>query len=86
MRDKFQSLFVKTRKIIYEQRRFNLRRQEEGESAASFNSNVYALAEHCGYWDVRDELIQDRLVVGIHDSRLSEKGYSWMLISLWIKQ
>ena len=72
VRDEFQSFFVKRRNIVYEQSRFNLRRQEEGESAASFISNVYALAEHCGYGDLHEELIWDRLVVGIRDSRLSE--------------
>ena len=39
----------------------------------SFISNVYALAEHCGYGDLWDELIRDRLVVGICDSKLSEQ-------------
>ena len=34
---------------------------------------VYALAKHCGYGDLRDELIRDRLIVGIRDSRLSER-------------
>ena len=73
VRDKFESFFVKRRNIVYEWCRFNLRWQEEGESAASFISDVYALAEHCGYGDLRDELIQDRLVVGTRDSRLLER-------------
>ena len=73
IRDKFQSFFVKRRNIVYGRCRFNLRRQEEGESAASFISNVYALADHCDYGDLSDELIRDRLVVGIRDSRLSER-------------
>ena len=59
--------------MVYEWCRFNLRRQEEGESAASFISDVYALVEHCSYGDLHDELTQDRLVVGIRDSRLSER-------------
>ena len=50
IRDKFQSFFVKRINIVYEWGRFNLRHQEEGESAASFISDVYALAEHCGLW------------------------------------
>ena len=64
---------MKRGNIVYERCRFNLRCQEEGESAASFISDVYALAEHCGYGDLRDELIRDRLVVGIRDRRLSER-------------
>ena len=73
VRDKFQSFFVKRRNIVYERCRFNQRCQEEGETAASFISDVYALAEYCGYGNLRDELIRDRLVVGIHDRRLSER-------------
>ena len=50
-----------------------VRCQEERELAASLISDVYALAEHCGHGDLCDELIQDRLVVGIRNSRLSER-------------
>ena len=39
IRDKFQSFFMKTRNIVYERCRFNLRYQEEGESATSCISN-----------------------------------------------
>ena len=53
-----------------------MRRQEEGESVASFINNLYALAEHCGYGELHDEMIRDRLVVGIHDKKLSEKLYN----------
>ena len=38
-----------------------------------FITDVYALAEHCGYGDLHDEMVHDRIVVGIRDSRLSEK-------------
>ena len=34
---------------------------------------MYALAEHCGYWGLRDELILDRLVIGIRDGRWSKQ-------------
>ena len=64
---------MKRRNVDYEQGRFNLRCQEGGESAASFISDVYALAEYCGYGDLHDELIQNKLVLGLCDSRLSER-------------
>ena len=75
VRDRFQSFLWKGLKtnIIYEQCSFNLGHQEEGESAASIISDVYALAEHSGNGDLRDELIWDRLVIGIHDSSVSER-------------
>ena len=34
---------------------------------------LYDLAENCDYGDIREEMIRDRLVVGIRDSALSEK-------------
>ena len=73
VRARFENFFVKKRNVIYERARFNLRRQEEGESVASFINDLYALAEHCGYGELHDEMIRDRLVVGIHDKKLSEK-------------
>ena len=34
---------------------------------------VYQLAEHCRYGDLRDEMIRDRIVVGLRDTNLSVK-------------
>ena len=34
---------------------------------------MYGLAEHCGFGQLHDELIRDRIVVGIRDVALSEK-------------
>ena len=34
---------------------------------------MYSLAEHCGYGRLHDEMVRDRIVVGILDSTLSEK-------------
>ena len=34
---------------------------------------LYNLAESCSYAEVKDEMIRDRLVVGIQDMALSEK-------------
>ena len=64
---------MKKRNVVYERCRFNLGRQEEGESATSFINDVYALAEYCGYEDLCDELIRDGLSVGIRNRRLSER-------------
>lgn len=36
-------------------------------------TTLYALAEHCNYLALHDELIRDRLVVGLADRRLSER-------------
>ena len=67
---KFDNHFVHRRN---ERARFNRRRQEEGESVDSFITALYTLAEHCGYGELHDEMVRDRIVVGIRNGALSEK-------------
>lgn len=50
-----------------------MRNQREGEPVDSFVTALYALAEHCSYGVLHDELIRDRLVVGLSDKVLSER-------------
>ena len=70
---RFQDHFIARRNIIFERAKFNSRVQEGGESAESFITSLYGLAEHCGFGTLHDELIRDRIVVGIRDTTLSEK-------------
>ena len=44
-----------------------------GESVDSFVTDLHVLAEHCGYGPLHDEMIRDRLVVGLQDARHPEK-------------
>ena len=39
----------------------------------SFITSLYCLAEHCGYGMLHDEMIRDRIVVGLWDTAVSEK-------------
>ncbi|XP_061167955.1 uncharacterized protein K02A2.6-like [Saccostrea echinata] len=71
--NKFQTHFVSRRNVIFERAKFNQRKQKEGESADSFITALYTLVEHCEYGALKDEMIRDRIVVGIRDSKLSEK-------------
>ena len=73
VREKFNSHFVARRNIIYECAKFNLRKQEEGESVDTFITDLYALAEHCDYKELHNDMIRDRIVVGIRDIKLSER-------------
>ena len=50
-----------------------MRKQEEGESVDMFMTALYALAEHCSYSKLHDEMIRDRLVVGLRSVKMSEK-------------
>ncbi len=70
--DKFDKHFVARRNVIYERVQFNRRRQNAGEKANDFITALFKLADTCDYGTLKDELIRDRLVVGISDSRLCE--------------
>ena len=73
VRARFDSHFVKRRNVIFERAKFNMRKQEDGEPVDSFITALYALAEHCGYGELHDQMIRDRIVVGLRDASLSEK-------------
>ena len=73
VKEKFNTHFVKRRNTIFERAKFKQRRQEEGESADSFIMDLYRLAEHCGYEGLHDEMVRDRIVVGLRNAALSEK-------------
>ena len=70
---KFESHFVQKQNVIYERAKFNLRKQEEGETVDLFITALYGLAEHSDYGNLHDQLIRDRIVVGIRDANLSKK-------------
>ena len=69
--NKSEAHFAKRRKYL-RTKKFNMRRQQEGEPVDSFITLLYRLAEHCNYHDLHDAMIQDRIVVGLRDSNLSE--------------
>ena len=73
VKSKFDSHFVKRRNVIYERAKFNQRKQEEGENVDVFITALYSLAEYCEYGNLREEMIRDRIVVGIRDATLSFK-------------
>ena len=69
----FDAFFKVRRNVIFERARFNRRNQQEGESVEKYIVALYSLSENCEYGDLRDEMIRDRLVVGIKDVSLSER-------------
>lgn len=70
---KFEAHFVKKKNVVFERAKFNLRKQEDGEAVDSFITSLYKLSEHCAYGNLRDELIRDRIVIGVRDKKLSMK-------------
>lgn len=73
VKDKFDNHFIVTRNVIFERSKFNKRKQEDSVNVENFVTSLYTLLEHCGYNDLREEMIRDRIVVGIKDAKLSVK-------------
>ena len=70
---RFDAHFIKRRNPIFERARFNQRRQTPGESVDQFATALHTLAEHCDFKTLKDEMIRDRLVVGLLYADLSER-------------
>ena len=68
----FAGYFQVRRNVIYERARFNRRNQQDGETAEHYIMELYSLAENCDYGTLKEEMIRDRLVVGIKDTTLSQ--------------
>lgn len=73
VKQKLERHFVVRRNVIFERAKFNQRQQEQGETVDSFITSLHCLSEHCGYGQLHDEMIRDRLVVGLRDKKLSEQ-------------
>ena len=63
--------FFKVRQnVIFERARFNRRYQRAGETAEQYITVLYGLVETCEYGTLKNDLLRDRLVVGIADQAL----------------
>ena len=69
----FDGYFKVRTNVITERAKFNRRTQQQGESVDSFIQDLYVLADNCGFAALREELIRDRIVVGVLDSALSDR-------------
>ena len=58
--------------MIIEHAKLNKCAQLPDETAEQFIASLYNLAADCNFRDLRNELIHDRIVVGIRDTSLSE--------------
>ena len=73
VKEKIDNHFVVRRNTIYERAKFNQRVQGPDEPVDSFITALYCLVEFCEYGSLRDEMIRDRLVVGLQNAKLSER-------------
>ena len=69
----FDGFFKVRKNIIFERARFNRRNQKSDETVDEFITSLYNLAENCAFGDLKEEMIRDRIVVGILDAALSER-------------
>ena len=70
---KFNAFFNVRRNIIFERARFNRRNHQSGESAEQYIMALYSFGANCNYGALENEMIRDRLVVGIRDAAMLEK-------------
>ena len=69
--------------MIFERAKFNQRRQTRDEPVETFITALYSLVEHCEFGTLREELIRDRLAVGLRDAKLSEALQMDSDLTLW---
>ena len=70
---KLDEYFQVRKNVIYERARFNKRDQLDGETAEEYITALYSMVKTCEYKELQDEMLRDRLVVGIRDKAMSEK-------------
>ena len=73
VRAKFDSYFEPQRNVIFQRAKFNQRKQHQGNPVDNFITDLCCLADRCEYRELRNEMIRDRIVVGLLDNTLSEK-------------
>lgn len=70
---KFESRCLPQRNETYERYLFNKREQEPGESIDQYCTALMRLSEHCGFLNLRDSLIRDRLILGVKNDHARKK-------------
>ncbi|UYV68677.1 K02A2.6-like [Cordylochernes scorpioides] len=69
----FDNHFIGKRNVVYERTLFGLRSQRPEETIEEFVTVLHRISEHCEYANLREELIRDRIVLGVKDRKLSVK-------------
>ena len=70
---KFENYFIAKRNIIFDRPKFVSRSQQVGESVDSIITDLYGLERYCNFGALKEELIRDRIIVGLQNRELSEK-------------
>ena len=59
--------------VIYKRAKFNQRFQHEGDPVKEFITDLQKLAQTCRYGILTDELIRNRIIIGVQNFKLSER-------------
>ncbi|XP_015510927.1 uncharacterized protein K02A2.6-like [Neodiprion lecontei] len=69
----FTDYFEPKKNVVFERSRFNSRSQLAGETVDQYVTALHVMTEKCNYGQLRDELIRDRIVMGLTDTRTKER-------------
>ena len=69
----FNAHFNERKNKIHSRAKFNKRVQRQGEEIDIFIQDLHKIADECEYGTLKEELIRDRIVVGVADDNLSDK-------------
>ncbi|GBP08782.1 Eukaryotic translation initiation factor 4 gamma 1 [Eumeta japonica] len=61
------------RNIVFERFKFNNRIQRDTEDIDDFIKDLQVLVDMCEYGDLRDELLRDRIIVGLTDKHVTKR-------------
>ncbi|XP_067937197.1 uncharacterized protein [Watersipora subatra] len=67
----FDRHFEPVKNVIFERVRFNSIKQGT-QSIHQFITQIHSQADNCDYGTIRDEMVRDRIVVGVADDKLRE--------------
>ncbi|UYV75118.1 K02A2.6-like [Cordylochernes scorpioides] len=70
---KFEEHFIGKQNVIFERAQFNRRYQQDGEAVKEYIRVLHKMAENCNCGSQKEEMIRDRIVVGVKNLQLSEK-------------
>ena len=71
--EKFDAYCNPMRNETVERYKFNSRNQQSGETITSYVTELRLISVHCGFGELEEAILRDRIVCGIRDSHLRER-------------
>lgn len=70
---KFEDYCMPKKNVVFERYMFHKRVQKEGETFEQFLTDVKKLARTCEFNNMTDEMVRDRIVLGVHEASVQER-------------